>query len=131
AVPLPVISDLRLLHHRAQPRGTFGPRHAFDASAEGEVVLDRHVGVERRRLGKVAGSTLGLDRLIEDVVAGNNRLSIRGRHVAGQHTHGGGFSGAIGSKEPKDLSALSFEAHVVDGRDWTVSLREMLNLYHR
>ena len=96
-----------------------------------EVVLDGHVRVERRRLRKVAGSSLGLDRLLEHVVARDDSLSVRGRHVSGQHAHRRCLAGAVWSEEPEDFSALRFEAHVVDGRDRAVALREMLNFNHR
>ncbi len=125
------VGDLRPLHHRLQPGRAVGSRHAFDARAEGQVVRDRHVGVERRRFRKVAGSPLGLDRLLEHVVAGDDRFSVCGRHVAGQHAHRRRLAGAVGSEEPENLPALRLEAHVIDGRDRAVSLREMLNLNHR
>ena len=47
-----------------------------------EILEDAHVGIERRRLGQVAGPALGLDRLVEDVEPGDDRFALRRRHVA-------------------------------------------------
>jgi len=130
AMPLRDVGDLCPLHHVAQSRRAFGPRHTFDACTEGEVVEHCHIGVEGRRLWQVAGPALCLDRLLEHVIARDDGLSIRRGHVSREDAHRGGLARAVRSEEPENLSALSLEAHVVDGRDGTVPLRQMLNFDH-
>ena len=42
----------------------------------------------------------------EDVVAGDGRASLRGRHVAGQDAHGGRLAGAVRAEETEDFARL-------------------------
>jgi hypothetical protein len=124
------VGDLSLLHHRLKPRGALGPGHALDPRAKGKVVEHGHVRVERRRFRKVTRSSLGFDRLLENVVTSHESLALGRRHVTREHAHRGGFARAVRSQEPENLSPLSFEAHVVDCRHRTVPLREVLNFDH-
>ena len=36
------------------------------------------------------------------------------REIAGQHLHGGGFAGAIGTEKAQNFAALDFEVHAGD-----------------
>ena len=72
AVPIGHVGDVRALHHARHPRLALAGRDALDAGDEVEVLADRHVGVERRRFRQVAGAALGLDRVREDVEAGDD-----------------------------------------------------------
>src|SRR5262249_44181179 len=76
------------------------------------------------------GASLRLERLIEDIEAGNHRASFRGRHVAGQDAHGRRLARAIRTEEAEYLSSFHLEADVVDGRDATVPFADVLNFYH-
>ena len=96
-----------------------------------EVLADGHVGIERRRLRQIAGMSLRLDRLIEDVEPGDLCAAVRGRHVAGEDAHRGGLARAIGAKESQDLALLDRETDVVYGCDAAVAFGEVLDLDHR
>ena len=83
---------------------------------ERQVLAHRHVGIERRRLRQIAGAALGFDRLVEDVEAGDDRLALGGRHVAGEDAHRRRLAGAVRPEEPEDFAPFDPEADVVDGR---------------
>ena len=105
-------------------------RHALDLGDERQVLHDRHVGVERRRLRQIAGPALGLDRLVEHVEARDDRLALRGRHVAGQDAHRRRLARAVRPQEPENFAPFHAEADVVHCGDAAVALGEMLNLDH-
>src|SRR5262249_30147413 len=120
----------RALHDGLDTLVPIGRRHALDLRDELQVFDDGHVGVERRRLGEIAGAALGLDRLIEDVEARDEGLAVGGRHVAGQYPHRRRFAGAVGPEKAENLASLDLEADVVDGRYGAVAFAEVLNLDH-
>ncbi|HEY6508301.1 MAG TPA: hypothetical protein VIY56_09830 [Vicinamibacterales bacterium] len=120
----------RALHHRGHARLAFGPRHALDARAEVEIFAHAHVGVERRRLGQIAGAALGLDRFLGEIEAGHDGGALGGRHVAGEHAHGRGLAGAVRAEEAEDFAAFDREADVADGGKGAVPLGEVLDLDH-
>ena len=124
------VGDPRALHHRGHARLALGPRHALDARAEVEILAHAHVGVERRRLGQIAGAALGLDRLLDEIEAGHDGGALGGRHVAGEHAHGRGLAGAVRAEKAEDLAAFDREADVVDGGEGAVPLGEVLDLDH-
>jgi hypothetical protein len=124
------VGDPRALHDRPDARDAITARDALDARAERQVVGDGHLRVQRRRLRQVSGAALGLDGLLEHVVAGHDALALGGRHVAGQHAHRGGLAGAVRPQKPEDLAARGREAHVVHGRHRPVAFREVLDFDH-
>ena len=71
-----------------------------------------------------------LDRLIEDVEAGDDGLAVGRRHVAGENPHRRRLAGAVWPQKAEDFAALDAEADVLDGRDAAVSFCEVLNLNH-
>ena len=125
------VGHVNLLHHAVNPRLDFSPGHALNLRNEGQIVAHPHVRVEGRSFREVAGSALGLDGLFQYVEPGHRDLPLSGRHVAGEHSHGRGFSGAVRAQESKNLAGLHAEADVVNGRDGAVPLREVFYLDHR
>jgi hypothetical protein len=103
---------------------------AFDFCHEVEVFDHAHVGIERRRFRQVSGTALGLDRLVEHVEAGDNRLALGCRYEAREDAHRRRLAGAVGPQEAEDFAALHAKADVLDGRHPAVSLREVLHLDH-
>ena len=79
AQPIRHVGHAGPLHHGLHPLRSIGGRDAFDFGHKGQVFENAHVGVERRRLGQVAGAALGLDRLVEDVEPGHNCFPVGGR----------------------------------------------------
>src|SRR6185295_9136289 len=131
AEPVGHVVDARLLHDELDALAPVGRRDALDLRDERQVLDDAHVGIERRRLRKVAGPPFGLDRLVEDVEPCDNRFSFGRRHVAGEDAHGRRLPGAVRAEEAEDFAALDPEADVVDRGDAAIAFREVLNLDHR
>src|SRR6185295_724623 len=124
------VVDARPLHHRLYALAPLTARHAFDSGDELEILEDAHVGVERRRLGQVPRPAFGLDRLVEDVEAGDNGFALGRRHVAGQYPHRRRLAGAVRAEEAEDLAPLDAEADVLDGGYAAITFREVLDLDH-
>ncbi len=97
-----------------------GLRRAARAQAEGDVVEDRHVRIERVVLEDhrhVALARIELvDRLVADRdLAGGDLLE------AGDHAQGGRLAAAGGPDEDHELARLDLEREVVDRRDVVVA----------
>src|SRR6266404_262650 len=107
-----------------------GFRHALDAGDEAQVRLGRHVGVERRVLGQVADPPPHLGALGEDVEPRDLRGAARRRLKAGEDAHRRRLPGAVRAEEAEDLPLRRAEAHVADGDDVAVALREIPHLKH-
>ncbi len=76
------------------------------AGDELEVFGGGEAVVERRSLRHVADTSLHVDRLLDDVEAGNPRATARRPDHAGEDLDGGGFAGAVGAQETQDLARL-------------------------
>jgi len=123
------VGAVRARHHRVHASLAIAPGDAFDARDEIQVLAHRHVGIERRRFRQVAGAPLRFDGPIENVVARDDRASVRGGDVAREDAHRGRFSRAVGAQKPQDFSFFHAEADVVDGGDLAVAFGEVLDLY--
>jgi hypothetical protein len=55
--------------------------------------------------------------LLEDVVAGDDGGAVGRFKDSGEHAEGGGFAGAVGTKEAINLAGMAGEADVIDGAD--------------
>ena len=117
------------LHHRVDAIVEVRA-HALDLPDEAQVLGHRHVGIERRGLWEIPGAALGLERLLEHVEAGDRRLALGGRHVAGNDPHGRRLAGAIGTEKPENFARLRAKTHIIDGRKRAVFLAKVLNLDH-
>ena len=60
----------------------------------------------------------------------NGGAAGSGTVKSGDHPHGGGLAGAVGSQESGDLTGADRERQVVDGEGVAVSLRQSGDLYH-
>ena len=89
---------------------------------EAQIRFHAHVGVERRRLGQVADTAAGLQRLGEDVEAIDQHGAGRRRHETGDDPHRGGFASAVGAEEAQDGALLGLEGDVTHGDEVTVTL---------
>src|SRR5690348_10451365 len=87
----------------------FEPRH------EHEVILDAHFGVEWRSFGKITDAFLHLERLFENVEAGDSRFAGTWRQEARQNSHGGCFTGSIWTEKTNDVTFLDRKRNLVDG----------------
>ena len=56
--------------------------------------------------------------------------AVGGRHEAGQHAHGRGFTGAVGPQEPHDLPFFNLERDVIDRDIAGVSLGKSFDFDH-
>lgn len=113
----------RLMSDRAQKAGVDGafdclffrqPGQIADIGAEFQETDDRHVIVERRRLGEVADFILREEWLINDRVTTDLRIARAGRDKAGDHAHRGRLPGAVGSKETEHFAGFDREREIID-----------------
>ena len=106
------------------------PAEAFESGAEFEVFLDAHVVVERDAFRHVADLAAGFEGVGENVMAGDAGGAAAGREVAGEHAHGGGFAGAVGSEKADDFAFSDAEGNVVHGGAADESFREVADFDH-
>ncbi len=104
---------------------------AFEAADEAQVLGGLHLEIERRRFGQIADAPAHFEGLGEDVVARDRGRSRGGREEAGEHAHGGGFTGAVGAQEAYDLAFVYGEGDVVNGGGAGVTLGQVCNSNHR
>src|SRR5262249_26304975 len=97
---------------------------------EVEVPADGHLGVERNGLGEVADAAADLERLLEDVEAGDLDGAVRGRHVAGDHAHRRRLARAVRPEEAEHFAPVDPERDVVDGDRVAVVFGEVFDLDH-
>jgi len=112
-----------------------GHRQAFrldvlDPPDEGQVLGDRHLGVERQDFRQIADQAFDLLGLVEAVVAVDLRGAGRGRQGGRQDAHRGGLAGPVRTQKGQDLPFVHGEADVGDGGLGTVELGQMLDLDH-
>ena len=99
---------------------------ALEPAHEGQVFGDLHFRVKRRRFGQVTDAFLHFDGVFEDIEAGHAGGAGGGRQEAGEHAHGGGFTGAVGPEKAYDLALFHFEGDVVYSDSTSVSLGQPL-----
>jgi hypothetical protein len=139
AIALRQLEDVLAGHEReaAQPDDPvdLGPdraaRHAPDLGGEAQVVVDPHLGVERRRLGQVADLAAHLERVLDDVEPVDRGLAGTRQQVAGQDLHRRRLPGAVGAQEADDLAPRDLEGDSLQGLGGAVQLRQILNVDHR
>ena len=64
-------------------------------------------------------------------MATDRHFAVRRRNKAGDHPHGGGFSGAVRPKKPKHLAAFDGKGHIVNGNFGTESFDDVFDFDHR
>ena len=62
---------------------------------------------------------------------GNCRGAGGGRENAGENAHGRGFAGPIRAKESDNFASINGEAHIRDGREGAIELREAVGCDHK
>ncbi len=87
--------------------------HPLDPGHEIQVGVHRHFRVERRVFREIADAAADFEALLEHVMPGDPGGPFRGRHVAGENAHGGGFSRPVGAEEAQNLPFFHSEGDVV------------------
>ena len=108
-----------------------GAGEAFQLADKFEVLGGFHLRIDGRRLGKIANPLLHLERLIEDVEAGDLCGSCRGRHEAGQHAHRRGLARSVGAEESYDLAFGDLKRDLVDSGGACVPFGKVFDRYHK
>jgi hypothetical protein len=112
--------------------GFFGfALHAAELRTEVEEAADRHVGVERGAFREVADLSLSVIGGIHDIRAADGNRAGRGRKITGDHPHGSGFAGAVGTEESEDFALLDTQGEIVHGDLGAKVFRQVLNFDHR
>jgi ABC-type sugar transport system permease subunit len=117
-------------HHRADFAGALAPCNALHFSDEVQVAADGHFPVQRYVLWQIADPLADFERLRKDIVASDHRVATTGRHKPRQDTHGGRFTGAVGSQETQNLPFFDAEGEIPDGCHGAVVFAEVIHLDH-
>ncbi len=88
--------------------------HAVHACDEAQVLANGEILPERETLRHVAGVTLDLLGLANDVVAETGALAAVGREQSAEHADGGGLAAAVGAEKAEDLAAPYRKRKVLD-----------------
>ena len=102
----------RLLH----PPVDLGLARLAQLQAEGEVVVDRHVRVERVAL-EDHGDVAVLGRHVVDDPVADEELAVADLLQAGDAAQRGGLAAAGGADQDRELAVADLEVQVVDGDD--------------
>ena len=89
---------------------------------------DGHFVVGGCVFGEVADGFSHAEGVFEDVVATNGGGTGVGGEEAGEHFHGGAFSGAVGAEEAEDLAFFDLEGDAVDGGNGAETAAEVVYL---
>src|ERR1039458_9506235 len=121
-------AELHQTEHGGDALGDFGPRYPVLFQAEGDVLLDGHVGkqriglkhhVHRPLVRRHAGHVLAVDQY----PAGTRGLE------SAEHAQQRGLTAAGCSQETKDLAFINLEAHLVDRFEITERLGDAFDLH--
>ena len=82
---------------------------------ETDVLVDREVLVETEPLRHVADMLLALLGVRHDVDAVDDDVAAVRLHHAGQHPHGRGLAGAVGTDQAENLAAIHRETETIHG----------------
>ena len=91
-------------------------RHSFERGAVIEVFGDAHVVIERDVFRHVAEMRARLERLLENVEAGDRGAAGSRRHETGENAHRGALARAVRPEKAHDLALADFEIQILDGR---------------
>ena len=105
-------------------------RHIFERGAIIEILRHAHVVVERHVLRHVADPAARLQRLLEDVKAGDSRSAGCGGHEPRKNSHRSGFARAIRPEKSHDLALANFEIQILNCRLASVTLRQVFDFDH-
>ena len=92
-----------------------GALEAADGGAEFEETDDRHVIVKRGGFRQVTDLGFRLAGFVDDRDSADFGVAGSGRDESGDHAHGGGLAGAVGSEESEDLAFFHREREMVHG----------------
>ncbi len=95
-----------------------------------KVINRGHIGVKRNSFWKISDSFSDLDRFFDHIIAGHNRGSVCGWHIAGKDSHGCCFASAIGTEKANDFSLVGIKADVIDGAPFAIVLGKTVDLDH-
>jgi len=103
--------------------------YAEQLGIETDVLRNGQVVVQPEALRHVAQMQLGGFRVDSHVQAIDHDLpGIRTQHP-GEHAHGGGFSGAIGTDQAQNLARLNAEIHSANGVHGAEALAQLAHLH--
>ena len=103
---------------------------APQARGVAEVLVHRHVVVERRAIRQIADLGAHLVRLFDHVEPADADGSARRQEVAGENAQRRGLAGAVQAEQPDDLAALDLRGNRADDPPVAVVLEKILDFDH-
>ena len=102
----------------------------LEPGAEVQIFQHRHVQIQGGLIGQIAHAPLGLLRLLQDVVAVDDDLTLGGGQISGDHVHGGGLTGAVQAQQTAYLALLDGQIQVIHRRLVAISLDQIVDFDH-
>ena len=116
--------------HVADAFGNATMRHAFQRRAIIEILGHAHVVIERDVFRHVTEMGAGLERLLENIEAGDGGATGSRRHEAGQNSHRRGLAGAVRAEKAHDFAFADLEIQIFDRGMPGVAFGEIFDFNH-
>ena len=103
---------------------------AFQLCSKIQIFLHRHFRVERRLLGQIAHTGLGLLGLLRQAEARHLHFTGGGGKVAGEDIHDRGLARAVGAEQAEDLAVAHRKGQIFNGRVRAILFAQMRYFDH-
>jgi hypothetical protein len=103
---------------------------AANLRREFQEAIYRHVRVRRRILRQITNQPLGGNWILHHIETSYADSAGGGRDESGDHSHGGGLTGAVWAEEAKDFAAIDRKRYAVDGAFGAEPFFQILNFNH-
>ena len=121
----PSIRQAYLLQRLVDARRALSPGDRVEARLELEHLDDAVLAIQRDAFGQVADAPADLERVAQDVEAGDAHRAGTRRQVPGEDPHRGRLAGAVGPEETDDLPLRDLEGNVVERAQGAEGPREV------
>ena len=107
-----------------------GSIHSANFGSKSKESLNVHVRIGWCVFRKIADDGFGCLGFVYNTVIAQDRVTAIGCDIAGDHSHCGRFTGAIGAKEAQDFAFFDLETKVIHGHVGAEGFSEILNFNH-
>lgn len=105
--------------------------NTLDTSPKGEVFDNAHFWIEWATFGHVTNAPTDCNGIPKNINAIDGNLTGGGGKKACKYAHGGGFTCAVGTKEPNNLAFEDIKGDSPHSEEITVILGKIFNMNHK